>query len=85
MDSLPRLHPLNVKVGAWLKAKREVAGLSLVEVGQHLTLDPSDLGEIEEGRRGAPMPLLEKLRKLYRCSPDEVVAMMLEAQMGGNS
>lgn len=85
MDSLPRLHPLNVKVGAWLKTKREAAGLSLVEVGQHLNLDPSHIGEMENGDRGAPMPLLEKMRKLYRCSPDEVVEMMLEAQMGGGS
>lgn len=85
MDSLPRLHPLNVKVGAWLKAKREAAGLSLVEVGQHLNLDSSDIGAMEDGNRGAPMPLLEKMRKLYRCSPDEVVAMMFDAQMGGGS
>lgn len=63
-----------VKVGKRIKSLRERANLNQKTVGAYLSLDQSMVSKIEKGERKITSDVIEKLARLFCCSPDFIIS-----------
>lgn len=70
-----------VEVGKRIKSLRERANLNQKTVADYLSLDQSMVSKIEKGERKITSDVIEKLARLFCCSPD----FILSEDAGGES
>ena len=63
-----------VKVGKRIKSLREHANLNQKTVGAYLSLDQSMIAKMEKGERRITSDVIEKLARLFCCSPDFILS-----------
>ncbi|WP_068456329.1 helix-turn-helix domain-containing protein [Aedoeadaptatus pacaensis] len=63
-----------VKVGKRIKSLREHANLNQKTVGAYLSLDQSMIAKMEKGERRITSDVIEKLARLFCCSPDFIIS-----------
>lgn len=63
-----------VKVGKRIKSLREHANLNQKTVGAYLSLDQSMVAKMEKGERKITSDVIEKLARLFCCSPDFILS-----------
>ena len=69
------------KVGQFLKATREKAGLTQAEVANKMGYtSPQFISNIERGASVAPLNLLARLMDMYGASPEPLIRIMLQSQ-----
>lgn len=69
------------KLGEYLKAARERADLSQMEVAEALGYtSPQFISNIERGTSVAPLKTLAKMISLYKQKPDQMLKIILDSQ-----
>lgn len=63
-----------VEVGKRIKSLRESANLNQKTVGAYLSLDQSMIAKMEKGERKITSDVIEKLARLFCCSPDFILS-----------
>lgn len=62
-----------VEIGKRIKLLREHANLNQKTVGAYLSLDQSMIAKMEKGERRITSDVIEKLARLFCCSPDFIL------------
>ena len=62
-----------VEMGKRIKSLRERANLNQKAVADYLSLDQSMVSKIEKGERKITSDVIEKLARLFCCSPDFIL------------
>ncbi|MEQ3354345.1 helix-turn-helix transcriptional regulator [Aedoeadaptatus acetigenes] len=63
-----------VEMGKRIKSLRERANLNQKTVADYLSLDQSMVSKIEKGERKITSDVIEKLARLFCCSPDFIIS-----------
>lgn len=69
-----------LKMGAFLREKREERGLSQTEVAEVLSVKPQFVSNWERGMSAPPLRLLRVVRKMYGIPDQELLGFMMNVK-----
>jgi hypothetical protein len=77
VDRKTNFHPLNKKLGEWLKAARLQAKIPLDQAAAAIEWDQEAMELAESGRRNLACQKIAKLVRLYQASPESLMTLLL--------